>query len=109
MSVGLFKFDGDRYDRNSNVILSKSVVSEEKYNKYLEKAINELNIQHFRDGGEIRKKDVQLTLQEIEKLILWVNKNVKGNDLVYLNERLVELREIISKSLNSDDEVLYIF
>lgn len=109
LSVGLFKFDGDRYDPRSKVILSESIASEEKYNRYLEKAIRELDIKYFKDGGEIRKKDIQVVVQEIEMLIIWVNKNVTGNDLVYLNERLINMRKVIPKALNEDEDVLCIF
>ena len=53
MSVGLYKYDGDFYDRNSELVLSENIASERFYNKYWEKAINELNVKYIQDGAEI--------------------------------------------------------
>lgn len=109
LSVGLFKFDGNLYDFKSKVVLSKNIASEQKYYKYLDKAIKELNIKYFKDGSEIRKKDMAIVMQELDMIIGWVQNNVNGYDLLYLMERLKNMKEIIPQELNNEEDVLYIF
>lgn len=52
MSVGLFKYDGDIYEVNSEVILSENISSQSFYERYWEKAIEELGIKYIQDGSE---------------------------------------------------------
>ncbi|MCI8409942.1 MAG: hypothetical protein HFJ09_11845 [Lachnospiraceae bacterium] len=108
MSVGLYKYNGIIFD-DAEEILSENIASQRIYDKYLEPAIEELNIYYFQDGAEIRKGNLDSVISELELLIKWVTNNVEGDDLEYLLCRLHNIKKIIPKSLENDDDVLYIF
>ncbi len=108
MSVGLYKYNGNIYE-DAEEILSESIASQRIYDKYLESAIEELNIHYFQDGAEIRKSNLDSVMSELELLLKWVKYNVEGDDLEYLLCRLRKIKEVIPKSLENDDDVLYIF
>lgn len=107
MSVGLYKYNGNIF-YDAEEILSENIASQRIYDKYLEPAIEELNIYYFQDGAEIRKGNLDSVISELELLIKWVTNNVEGDDLEYLLCRLHNIKKIIPKSLENDD-VLYIF
>ena len=52
---------------------------------------------------------MDLVIKEIELLTKWVVNHVEGEDKEYLLERLKHMKEVIPKSLESDEDVLYIF
>lgn len=108
MSVGLYKYNGNIFD-DAEEILSENIASQRIYDKYLEPAIEELNIYYFQDGAEIRKGNLDSVISELELLIKWVTNNIEGDDLEYLLCRLHKIKKIIPKSLENDDDVLYIF
>ena len=108
MSVGLYKYNGNIFD-DVEEILSENIASQRIYDRYLEPAIEELNIFYFQDGAEIRKNNLDLVIKEIELLTKWVVNHVEGEDKEYLLERLKHMKEVIPKSLESDEDVLYIF
>lgn len=108
MSVGLYKYNGNIFD-DAKEILSENIASQRMYDKYLEPAIEELNIYYFQDGAEIRKGNLDSVMSELELLIKWVTDNVEGDDLKYLLCRLKNIKKVILKSLENDDDVLYIF
>lgn len=108
MSVGLYKYNGNIYD-DTEAVLSENIASQKMYEKYLEPAIKELNIHYFQDGAEIRKDDLNFVISELKLLIEWVTDNVQGDDLDYLLCRLQNVKKIIPKLLDSDDDVLHIF
>lgn len=109
MSVELFKYDGNIYDEDAEVILYKPIATQRIYNKYLEPAIEELNIRYFYDGAEIRKNNLDSVMSELELLIKWVTINVEGNYQEYLLPRLEDIKEVIPKYLKNDDDIIYIF
>ena len=108
MSVGLYKYNGNIFD-DAEEILSENIASQRMYDKYLASAIAELNIYYFQDGAEIRKGNLDSVMSELELLIKWVRDNVEGDDLEYLLYRLQNIKKVILKSLENDDDVLYIF
>ena len=108
MSVGLYKYDGNIYD-DAKEILSENIASQRMYEKYLEPAIEELNIYYFQDGAEIRINNLDSVMSELELLMKWVTDHVEGDDLEYLLCRLRNIRKVIPKSLENEDEILYIF
>lgn len=108
MSVGLYKYNGNIFD-DAEEILSENIASQRMYDKYLAPAIEELNIYYFQDGAEIRKGNLDSVMLELELLIKWVTDNVEGDDLEYLLCRLQNIKKVILKSLENDDDVLYIF
>ena len=101
MSVGLYKYNGNIFD-DSKEILSENIASQRMYNKYLEPAIEKLNIYYFQDGAEIRKDNLDSVMSELELLIKWVMDNVEGDDLKYLLCRLQNIKKVIPKSLKND-------
>ena len=108
MSVGLYKYKGNIFD-DTEEVLSENIASQRMYDKYLEPAIKELNIYYFQDGAEIKKSNLDSVLSEMELLIKWVMDNVEGDDLEYLLYRLQHIKKVILKSLEDDNDVLYIF
>lgn len=108
MSVGLYKYKGNIFD-DTEEVLSENIASQRMYDKYLEPAIKELNIYYFQDGAEIKKSNLDSVLSEMELLIKWVMDNVEGDDLQYLLYRLQHIKKVILKSLEDDNDVLYIF
>jgi len=108
VSVGLYKYKGNIFD-NAEEVLSENIASQRMYDKYLEPAIKELNIYYFQDGAEIKKSNLDSVLSELELLIKWVMDNVEGDDLEYLLYRLQHIKKVILKSLEDDNDVLYIF
>lgn len=108
MSVGLYKYNGNIYD-DAEEILSENIASQRMYDKYLKPAIKELNISYFQDGAEIRKCNLDSAMSELELLIKWVMVNVKGEDMQYLSCRLENIKKVIWKSLENEDDILYIF
>ena len=108
MSVGLYKYDGNIFE-DAKEVLSENVASQRMYDKYLQPAIKELSIFYFQDGSEIRKANLNFVLDEIELLIKWVISHVEGDDKEYLLSRLKNMKEVIPKSLENNEDVLHIF
>lgn len=109
MAVGLYKYDGNFNDRDSKLILSENIASQQFYEKYWEKAIEELNIKYIQDGAEFDLSKKGLVLQELEALLNWAKENLKGKDLDYMTSRIENLQEIIPTALKEEDSILYIF
>lgn len=109
MSVGLYKYDGDFYDRNSELVLSENIASERFYNKYWEKAINELNVKYIQDGAEINFAMKDKVLKELELLLEWAIKNVEGKDLQYMKDSIENLQKVIPTAFDDENTILYIF
>lgn len=104
----MYKYKGNIFD-DTEEVLSENIASQRMYDKYLEPAIKELNIYYFQDGAEIKKSNLDSVLSELELLIKWVMDNVEGDDLEYLLYRLQHIKKVILKSLEDDNDVLYIF
>lgn len=109
MSVGIFKFYGNIYDKDAEIVMSANIASERMYNRYLEPAIEELHIHFFQDGAEIKKINVDDVMKELDLLAHWINTNCCNDDREYLIERINNMEMVIPKELKEDDDVLYIF
>lgn len=109
MAVGLYKYDGDINDRNSKLILSENISSQQFYSKYWEKAIDELGIKYLQDGAEFDKSKIDIILKEIKSLLSWADINLIEKDLAYMKERLENLQKIIPTAFDDDKTILYIF
>ena len=109
MAVGLFKYNGDINDRNSEVVLSENISSQEFYDKYWERAIFELKIKFLQDGAEIKKSNLEQVLIELNLLKEWANKNLSNSDLEYMTTRIENLEKVIPNALNNEDSLLYIY
>ncbi len=109
MAVGLFKYDGNINDRESKLVLSENIASQQFYKKYWERAIEELNVKYIKDGAEFdfSKKDV--VLKELDLLLNWANKNLQGKDLEYMKGRIENLKKVIPIAFNDEKTILYIF
>lgn len=109
MAVGLYKYDGDINDRNSKLILSENISSQQFYSKYWGKAINKLGIKYLQDGAEFDKSKLDIILKEINSLLCWADMNLTGKDLAYMKERLENLQKIIPTAFDDEKTTLYIF
>ena len=108
MSVGLYKYNGNIYD-DADEVLSENIASQRMYDKYLQPAIEELSLKYFQDGAEIRKCNLDSVMSELELLMKWITHNVEGYDQEYLLCRLKNIKQVIIKAVESDDDVLYVF
>lgn len=109
MSVEICKYDRNIYDGASNLLMDAGLFSQATYDEYLEPAVKELNIRYFRDGGEIRKCNLEEVMKELELLIEWLENHVEGEDLDYLKSKLQYMQKFIPEALQEDDGILYIF
>ena len=109
MSVGLYKYNGDINDDNSEVIICEPIASQRIYDTYIIPAIEELNIFYFQDDAEIRLGNLEDVLGEIQLLLDWVQSKVEGEDKLFLSDRLIHIRGVIVDALKTSDDILYIF
>lgn len=109
MAVGLYKYDGDFNDRDSKLILSENIASQQFYEKYWENAIRELHIKYIQDGAKFDASKKDLVLEELKSLLDWAEKNLQGKDLEYMRSRIKNLQEIIPTALEDKNSILYIF
>ena len=94
MSVGLYKYLGNIYDRNSKLILSENISSQQFYEKYWEKAIYEMKIKYVQDGAEFDISKKKIVLEELELLLNWAEQN---------------LQKVIMTELCNEKDIFYIF
>ncbi|MBO1300808.1 MULTISPECIES: hypothetical protein [unclassified Enterococcus] len=109
MSVGLFKYDGDIYEENSEVILSENISSEPFYERYWEKAIKELGIKYIKDGAEFDHTKLGVVMEELDLLKSWAITNLQGENQEYMIARIEHLEKVIPSSFISEQDILYIF
>ena len=109
MAVGLYKYDGNINDRNSKLILSENIVSQQFYEKYWERAIEELNIKCMQDGAEINFSKKDIVLEELKLLLYWAQRNLQGEDLEYMKSRIKNLQKVVPIALDDESSILYIF
>ncbi|BAO07120.1 hypothetical protein EMQU_1563 [Enterococcus mundtii QU 25] len=109
MSVGLFKYDGDIYEVNSEVILSENISSQSFYERYWEKAIEELGIKYIQDGSEFDNTKLEVVMEELDLLKKWATANLQGEKQEYMIARIENLQEVIPSSFISEQDILYIF
>ncbi len=109
MAVGLYKYDGNINDRDSKLILSENIASQQFYEKYWERAIDELKIKYIQDGAEFDITKKNIVLKELMLLLHWAEKNLQGEDLEYMKSRIENLQKIIPEAFDNEDTILYIF
>ena len=109
MAVGLYKYDGDINDRDSKLILSENIASQQFYEKYWERAIKELNIKYMQDGAEFDFLKKDLVLEELKLLLCWAEKNLQGKDLEYMKSRIENLLKVIPGAFDDENSILYVF
>lgn len=109
MSVGLFRYNGDINDRYSKPTLSENISTEEFYQRYWQKAINELGIKIIQDGSEFNKSKLSEVLVELDLLRNWAINNLAGTELEYMKERIENLQKVIPNAFIDYNTILYIF
>ncbi|MGZ7440981.1 hypothetical protein [Paenibacillus sp. TH7-28] len=109
MSIGLFRYNGDINDRDSELTLSENISSQKFYEKYWEKAIHDLGIKYIQEGAEFDRSKLDDVLVELDLLRNWAIQNLNGTDLEYMEGRLENLQKVIPDAFISDDTILYIF
>ncbi|MBT2284933.1 hypothetical protein MKY87_15355 [Paenibacillus sp. FSL R7-0198] len=109
MSIGLFRYNGDINDRNSELTLSENISTQDFYEEHWEKAIHELGITIIQDGSEINYSQLEAAIVELALLKEWSIKNLDGNDLEYMKGRIENLQKVLPNAFINEDTVLYIF
>lgn len=109
MAVGLYKYDGDINDRNSKLIFSENIASQQFYNNHWEKAIEELNIKYIQDGAEFDCSKIDIVMHELNLLNSWAEQNLLGNELEYMKSRIENLQNVIPNAFEDEETILYIF
>jgi hypothetical protein len=109
VSVGLYQYDGDIYDRDSQLVLSESIASQQFYEKYWKRAIKERNIKYVQDGAQFDSSKESVVLEELRQLRDWAETNLNGKDLEYMKSRIENLQRIIPLSFSDKNTMLYIF
>ncbi len=109
MAVGLYKYDCNINDRDSKLILSENIASQQFYEKYWERAIDELKIKYIQDGAEFDITKKNTVLKELMLLLHWAEKNLQGEDLEYMKSRIENLQKIMPEAFDNEDTILYIF
>lgn len=109
VSVGLYKYDGNIYDRDSKLVLSENIASQRFYEQYWEKAIKELNIKYIQDGAEFDSSKESEVLEELRQLQYWAETNLNDEDLEYMKNRIQNLQKVIPNAFENKDTILYIF
>lgn len=109
MAVGLYKYGGDINDRNSKLILSENIASQQFYEKYWERAVKDLSIKYMQDGAEFDSSKKDMVLDELESLLHWAEKNLQEKDLEYMKSRVESLQKVVSIALEDENSILHIF
>lgn len=109
MAVGLYKYEGNINDRNSKLILSENISSQQFYEKYWERAIEELNIKYIQDGAELDFSKKDMVLEELKLLLYWAEQNLQDNDLEYMKSRIKNLQKVVPIAFDDEKSILYIF
>lgn len=106
MSVSVFRInqEDDSFELGFEIPISR----EEFFVKYWQPAIEELKISGIQNGVELRKEQLESTLQELEKLRIWAHSNLKNNDLEYMVTRIDLLNKQLPLAFKTDDTVLWI-
>ena len=108
MSVGLFRYNGDIYDDDSEVTLSVNISTEAFYLKYWERARKELGIKYIQEGAEFNKSKLKDILKELDLLRNWAIKNLSGKELEYMKGRIENLQDVIPNAFIDEETILYI-
>ncbi len=68
-----------------------------------------MKLKYIKDGGELKKVDLDEILTELNILLTWVVENLEDVNLKYMKSRVEGLQTIIPKAFTEDDTNLYIF
>ncbi|CAI6080020.1 hypothetical protein PAECIP112173_02767 [Paenibacillus sp. JJ-100] len=109
MSVGLYRYSGDIYDRDSELTLSENISTQEFYDEHWERAIHKLGISIVRDSSEIVFHQLEDALDELDRLREWAIQELDGTNLEYMQGRVEQLQRILPNAFVSKGDVLYIF
>lgn len=109
MSIGLFRYNGDINDRDSELTLSENISTQDFYEEYWETAIYELGIELIQDGSEIHYSQLETALVELASLREWSIQNLSGNELEYMKGRIENLQKVLPGAFIDENTVLYIF
>lgn len=109
MTVGLYRYSGELYDRESELTLSENISSQDFYDEHWKRAINELGILIIQDGSEIAFHQLEDALHELGRLREWAIQRLDGADLEYMKGRVEHLQLILPNAFDSEEVILYIF
>ena len=110
MSVGLYKYDGDIYDENSEIVLSENIASQAFYERCWRKAILQFKIKYIQDGAEFDCSKKDQAMRELDLLHGWAECNLRDEELEYMKSRVENLQKVIPAIFLDDEKaMLYIF
>lgn len=109
MSVGLYRYNGDMEDRNSELTLSENIATQEFYDEYWEAAIHELGIILIWDGSKIYFHQLEAAVVKLKRLSEWAKEHLNGSELDYMTGRIENLLDILPGVFISKSTILYIF
>lgn len=113
MSVAIFRFNDDTLawgDENKEIVFTMPVSSEAFYTRVWTRAIAETNVKLFQDGGEFTPEQVEIVLDELQRLKKWCEENLKGDDhFFYMYDRLEDFIRIIPEEAPKSKQKFYLF
>ncbi|MBA2937281.1 hypothetical protein HZF08_03110 [Paenibacillus sp. CGMCC 1.16610] len=106
MSVSVFRInqENDSFELGFEIPVS----NERFFMKCWQPAIEQLGISCIRNGTELRKEQLELTLLELEKLRIWAQSTLLDNDTEYMLTRIDWLLKQLPIAFITDDTVLWI-
>ncbi|MFC3800487.1 GNAT family N-acetyltransferase [Cohnella sp. GCM10012308] len=106
MSVSVFRINQE--DDSFELGFEIPVSNERFFMNYWQSAIEQLGISCIRNGTELRKEQLELTLQELEKLRIWAQSKLLKNETEYMLNRIDWLLIQLPFAFITDDTVLWI-
>ncbi len=79
------------------------------YLKNWERARIEMGIKIFQEDGYFDLSQLNIVMQELDLYRVWAEKNLYGNDLKYMLERIDNLKKEIPQMFTNEEIILYIY
>lgn len=74
-----------------------------------ERARIEMGIKIFQEDGYFNLSQLNIVMQELDLYRVWAEKNLYGNDMKYMIERIDNLKKEIPQMFTNDEIILYIY
>lgn len=82
------------------------IATTEFFKIYWDRAIEECNLELFKEYNNFGKEQVSGVLSELELLKEWAEKNLNGKEYVYMYERIQILKKEIPKVFDRDEDAI---
>lgn len=104
-------YDGDINGRNSELILNENIDTQEFYNRYWEKAIEELNLEFLSQieyGLEFGIEELPMVIKELNEVLKWSDNNLEQTDNNLIRLRIELLFEKLPEAFVDLNNIVYI-